>query len=214
VHRSCCLGCGGRARGHADAYKHVAKGRLEAVCDLNTERLNAFAEEWKIPRRYTDVHEMLEKEKPDLLHIVTQPQLRVELLTVASDHGVPAVLVEKPLCLDADDFNAIAALGRRTTTRICVNHQLRFHPKTLELLDVVRSGEIGELRLVDGSARPSRREGMAVRSQGANCKPAAGTPILSRRQAAASARPARAPTSSTWSSPTPATRAPGASSPR
>jgi predicted dehydrogenase len=153
VFKSCLLGCGGRARGHADAYRFVKKGRLEAACDMNEERLHPFVETWEIPRRYTDIHEMLEKEKPDLLHIVTQPQLRVELLTIASDHDVPAVLVEKPLILDADDFNAVAALGERTPTRICVNHQLRFHPQTLDFLDLVRGGAIGDIRLIDASAR-------------------------------------------------------------
>ena len=151
--KSCLLGCGGRARGHADAYRFVTRGRLEAACDMNEERLHPFVEKWAIPRAYTDLGEMLETEKPDLLHIVTQPQLRVELLTVASEHGVPAVLVEKPLCLDADDFNAIAALAETTQTRICVNHQLRFHPQTLEFLELVRSGAIGDIRLIDASAR-------------------------------------------------------------
>ncbi|MFW6164027.1 MAG: Gfo/Idh/MocA family protein [Planctomycetota bacterium] len=151
--KSCLLGCGGRARGHADAYRFVEKSRLEAVCDMNEERLHPFAEKWGVPRRYTDLDEMLETERPDLLHVVTQPQLRVELLTAACEHGVPAVLVEKPLCLDAEDFNAIAALGERTETRICVNHQLRFHPQTLEFIGLVRNGAIGELRLIDASAR-------------------------------------------------------------
>jgi len=153
VFKSCLLGCGGRARGHADAYRFVEKGRLEAACDMNEERLHPFVEKWAIPRAYTDLGEMLVTEKPDLLHVVTQPQLRVELLTVASEHGVPAVLVEKPLCLDADDFNAIAALAETTQTRICVNHQLRFHPQTLEFLELVRSGAVGDIRLIDASAR-------------------------------------------------------------
>jgi len=153
VFKSCCLGCGGRARGHADAYRFVRKGRLEAVCDMNEERLRPFAEQWKIPRAYTNLDEMLETEKPDLLHIVTQPQLRVELLSLACQHEVPAVLVEKPLCLDADDFNAITKLGESTKTRICVNHQLRFHPQTLRFLGLVRGGAIGDIRLIDASAR-------------------------------------------------------------
>ena len=34
-----------------------------------------------------------------------------------------------------------------------MNHQLRFHPKVLELLELVRGGAIGDVRLVDGSAR-------------------------------------------------------------
>lgn len=151
--KSCCLGCGGRAKGHARAYEHVRKARLEAVCDMNEERLKAFADEFAIPRRYTDLREMLEKEKPDLLHVVTQPTQRVEFFELVADYEVPAMLIEKPLALDADDFNAIAAIAPTLKTRACVNHQLRFHPKLLELLDIVRSGAIGDIRLIDGSAR-------------------------------------------------------------
>jgi predicted dehydrogenase len=153
MYKSCCLGCGPRARGHAEAYRSVKKARLEAVCDLNAERLGKFADEFHVPRRYGDLREMLEKEKPDLLHAVTQPSLRLEVFKTAEEFGVPAVLVEKPLCLDAADYNAIAAFGKSAKTRIIVNHQLRYHPKTLELLDIVRGGEIGEVRLLDGSAR-------------------------------------------------------------
>jgi len=99
------------------------------------------------------VRAMLEKEKPDLLHVVTQPQQRLEFFELAESFSVPAVLVEKPLCLDAADFNAIAAFAQRAKTRVIVNHQLRYHPKTLELMALVRGGEIGEVRLIDGSAR-------------------------------------------------------------
>ena len=153
MYKSCCLGCGPRARGHADAYRFVAKARLEAVCDMNAERMAKFADEFKVPRRYSDVRAMLEKEKPDLLHVVTQPEQRLEFFQLAEEFGVPAVLVEKPLCLDAADFNAIAAFGQTAKTKIIVNHQLRYHPRTLELMEAVRGGEIGEVRLVDGSAR-------------------------------------------------------------
>ena len=153
MYKSCCLGCGGRAKGHARAYEHVTKAKLEAVCDMNTDRLTPFADEFGVPKRYTDLHEMLDTEKPELLHVVTQPQQRLEFFEIAEQHGVPAVLVEKPLCLDHDDFNAIAGFAKTAKTRVCVNHQLRYHPKTLELLAIVRSGEIGDIRQVDGSAR-------------------------------------------------------------
>ena len=116
MYKGCCLGCGPRARGHAEAYQHVKKAKLEAVCDLNEERLNSFADEFAVPRRYTDVREMLEKERPDLLHVVTQPTQRLEFFELAAECGVPAVLVEKPLCLDAEDFNAIAAFGQKANS--------------------------------------------------------------------------------------------------
>ena len=87
--KSCFLGCGGRSRGHARAYEHVKNGRLVAVCDLDEERLHDRGEEYGIEKRYTDIHEMLDKERPDLLHIVTAPIWRVELMTIAAEHEVP-----------------------------------------------------------------------------------------------------------------------------
>ena len=151
--KSAMLGCGSRAKGHAAAYQHVKKTTLAAVCDMNEERLNPFAEEYGIPNKYTDLDEMLEKENPDILHIVTQPDLRVQLLTHAHKAKVPAVIVEKPLALDADDFNAIAKLSEETSTKMCVNHQLRFHPRLLDLLGDVQDGKIGDVQFIDASSR-------------------------------------------------------------
>ena len=78
MYKTAMLGCGGRARAHADAYRFVKNGKLAAICDMNTELLNKFGDDFGISSRYTDLDEMLEKEKPDVLHIVTAPVLRGE----------------------------------------------------------------------------------------------------------------------------------------
>ena len=41
-------------------------GKLAAVCDMSEERLNTFGDDFGIASRYTDLDEMLEKEKPDV----------------------------------------------------------------------------------------------------------------------------------------------------
>ncbi|MDP7255246.1 MAG: Gfo/Idh/MocA family oxidoreductase, partial [Planctomycetota bacterium] len=97
------LGCGGRAKGHATAYQHVTKGKLAAICDMQEERLHPFGEEFGIDARYTDMREMLEKERPDLLHIVTPPTIRHSLMSIAAEYEVPAVIVEKPIAIQAED---------------------------------------------------------------------------------------------------------------
>ena len=99
--KSAFLGCGPRARRHAEAYELVQKGKLTAICDLDEGRLHAFGDDYGIgpEHRYTDMDEMLEAEGPDLLHIVTLPTIRVGLMTAASDHGVPVVIVEKPIAI-------------------------------------------------------------------------------------------------------------------
>jgi predicted dehydrogenase len=147
------LGCGPRARRHALAYQFVQRGRMVAACDLNEERLHAFGEEFGIGARYTDIHEMLDKERPDVLHIVTLPSLRVELMTIAAEHGVPGAIVEKPIALQGEDWRQLRALDALGKTKFCVNTQLHFHARNLELKRDVAAGRIGEVRFVDVSAR-------------------------------------------------------------
>ncbi len=151
--KSAFLGCGPRARQHALAYKLVTKGQLAAICDLDEERLQAFGDEFGIEHRYMDIHHMLDVEKPDLLHIVTLPTIRVDLLTIADEHGVPAAIVEKPIAVQGEDYRQILALNQRAKTRYVVNTQLHFHPHNLELKRYVAEGHIGEVRFIDVSAR-------------------------------------------------------------
>ena len=165
MYKTAMLGCGGRARGHADAYRFVKRGKLAAICDMNQERLNTFGDDFGISSRYADLDEMLEKEKPDVLHIVTSPvipsseqRLRYPLMKQASDHGVPAAIVEKPVAVEGEDWKQIAGLAEETQTKFVVNTQLNFHPKNLALKKDVEEGRIGEIRFIDASARSRAAE--------------------------------------------------------
>ncbi len=165
MYKTAMLGCGGRARGHADAYRFVKNGKLAAICDMNVERLNTFGDEFGISSRYTDLDEMLEKEKPDVLHIVTTPvvpssnaRIRYPLMKQTSEHGVPAAIVEKPIAVEGEDWKQIATLAEETKTKFVVNTQLNFHPKNLELKKDVEEGRIGEIRFIDASARSRAAE--------------------------------------------------------
>lgn len=146
------LGCGPRANGHAEAYQLITRGTKVACCDLNEERLSDFAAKHKIPQTYTDLDEMLERERPDVVHMVTRPNLRVGLLNHLAEAGVAGVIVEKPICVGADDYQQLRELAATTKTKIAVNHQLRHHPKILEMLDEVGAGVYGEVRFLDASS--------------------------------------------------------------
>jgi predicted dehydrogenase len=74
-------------------------------------------------------------------------------MTAAAEHGVPVVIVEKPIAIQGEDYRQIAALGERSATRFVVNTQLHFHPRNLELKRYVAEGHIGEVRFIDVSAR-------------------------------------------------------------
>jgi len=153
AYKSAFLGCGGRARGHANAYQYVQNGKMVALCDLDEERLESFGNDFGIEKRYADIHEMLDKEKPDLLHIVTPPTLRVGLMTIAAEHEVPVAIVEKPIAIQGEDWRQLNELREKSKTNFVVNTQLHFHARNLELKSDVAEGKIGDVRFIDVSAR-------------------------------------------------------------
>ena len=48
------------------AYRFVKRGKIAAICDMNEELLSKFGDDFDVSSRYTDLDEMLEKEKPDV----------------------------------------------------------------------------------------------------------------------------------------------------
>ena len=151
--KSAFLGCGPRAKGQARAYEYVKKAQIAAISDLSEERLTEFGEEYGVSARYTDVHEMLDKEKPDLLHIVTAPPLRANLMQIAVDHKVPGVTIEKPIAIQGEDYREVCAFLEDCPTKFIVNHQLRYHDRIIALKEAVLNGEIGEVRFIHGTSR-------------------------------------------------------------
>ena len=142
-YRCAIIGCGGRGRMHALAYQHVSRGELVACCDRNGENLERFTQEFQL-NGYNSMREMIEKEKPDLIHLVTSPKERVELMTLVSEMGVPACIVEKPVALEVQDWKALVSLEQHSRTKFAVGAQFRYHPDLNRCRDAVQSGNSGK----------------------------------------------------------------------
>lgn len=144
---------GGRARGLADAYRHITRGQLAAVSSRQRDKLEAFGEAYHVDACFTDYREMFDQAKPDLVHVNTPPTVRLEIMQAAHDAGVPALIVEKPLACQGEDFVAIREFASRTPLKIAINHQLQFHPRRLHLQRLVHDGRIGKVAFIEASAR-------------------------------------------------------------
>lgn len=136
---------------HALAYKLITRGGLVACCDIDAERRERFAGEFGVAG-YPDAVEMIQEEKPDLIHVVTAPSLRVELMTMVHDQRVPACMVEKPIATEVKDWKALVELGANTKTKFGVNAQFRYHPDLTRCREALDSGKLGRVRFLDASA--------------------------------------------------------------
>jgi len=44
-------------------------------------------------------------------------------MTIAAEHKVPAAIVEKPVAIDSEAFQAVAELKEKSATKFVLNHQ-------------------------------------------------------------------------------------------
>ena len=99
----------------------IKRGKLVAVSTRTREKLDAFGDLFGVAARYTDYREMFAVEKPDLVHVNTPPDVRLEVFEAAEEAGVPAVLVEKPLAVQGEDYRAIRAFAGGAKTKIAID---------------------------------------------------------------------------------------------
>jgi len=94
------IGCGGRAGGHADAFRHMEEVEIAGAADLQPERLQKFCDRWEIENRYQTSTQLLEAQKLDLVTLVTLPGPRPQLAEECAAAGVPVINAEKVVAFD------------------------------------------------------------------------------------------------------------------
>src|SRR5947209_3055664 len=126
MYRAAIVGCGPRSINHARAYAQIGRAELVACCSRRAEVRDPFAARFGM-RAYDGMAEMLEREKPDLVHLVTWPAGRAGLMALANQHDVPACIVEKPIACQVADWRELCALEAVTRTKFATCHQFRWH---------------------------------------------------------------------------------------
>lgn len=125
-YRVALIGTGAIAFYHMQALNEL-KERAEIVAAVDTvqEKGEAFCVQNAIPSFYTDATEMLERVRPDLVHIATPPHTHHALIIQALESGA-TVLCEKPLCLALSELDHILSVEQRTGKYCSSVFQWRF----------------------------------------------------------------------------------------
>lgn len=142
------IGCGNISRIHMENLLKTGKCKIVSVCDLIEDRASALAKEYNIPGVYADFSLMLQKEKLDVVDVLTPPQVHTPLAIEAMNTGCH-VLVEKPMCMTVKEADEMIEAAKRNDVKLGVIHSFLFTPAIRESLDAVRKGEIGDLLCVD-----------------------------------------------------------------
>jgi predicted dehydrogenase len=120
---------------------------LVGVASRTQERADAYAQEWGIPRGYGSYEALLADPEIEAVYISLPNTLHVEWTIKALEAG-KHVLCEKPLTRHPADAEAAFDAAERTGRLLMEAFMYRHNPQTARLVELVRGGAIGELRLV------------------------------------------------------------------
>ena len=123
------------------------KVELSAVASRDQARAEAYAKEWQIERAYGSYEALLADPEVEAVYISLPNTLHCEWSVRALEAG-KHVLCEKPLSRHPEEVAAAFDAAERNGRLLMEAFMYRHHPQTTRLVELVRDGAIGELRLV------------------------------------------------------------------
>jgi predicted dehydrogenase len=140
------IGCGFVASTwHIPGFMRLKKtATVEAICDISPQLALSVASKFGVPKTYSNVAEMLQKEDLDIVDICTPPHTHAPLAIEAMEAGCH-VLIEKPMALKLSDGDEMVQVSRKQGKKLCVIHNELFRPPMIKARKLVEEGAIGKV---------------------------------------------------------------------
>ncbi|MGE3188501.1 MAG: Gfo/Idh/MocA family protein, partial [Vicinamibacterales bacterium] len=129
------------------AIQASSNGELVAIASREQSRAEEAARAAGIPRAHGSYEALLDDPDVDALYIPLPNSMHREWSIRAAKAG-KHVLCEKPLAMDAAECADMAAAAEEAGVLLMEAFMYRFHPRTEQVLSMVRSGTIGDLRTI------------------------------------------------------------------
>jgi len=146
--KAALIGAGQIARQHLACLQTLPGVELAAVCDLSPATAEAAAERYGVSAWFTDHHAMLDRARPDVVHITTPPTSHFRLALDALDAGAH-VIVEKPATSTLDELETLAKRAEQAGRHLVEDYNYIFNRAPQEILGRIDSGEFGAVTHVE-----------------------------------------------------------------
>ncbi len=140
------LGTGWIAHEMGEALNRV-NGEIYAVCDTTLEKAEAYAKEFNVTNAYGSADEMIDDENVDIVYIATPHNLHYQFLVAALKAG-KHVFCEKAITVNAAQLEEAVAIAKEKNLVICDGVTLFHMPLFKKLKEIVASGAIGKVKMV------------------------------------------------------------------
>jgi xylose dehydrogenase (NAD/NADP) len=194
------LGAANIARAFISGVKPSARVVVTAVASRTAEKAERFARETGVARFHGSYEALLADPAIDAVYIPLPNSMHAEWSIRACEAG-KHVLCEKPLCTTAAEAQAMFEAARRNHVHLVEGYPYRAQPRTAKLLEIIESGAIGKLQLIQASFGFTLAAGPNIRTD-ANLAAGAlmdvGTYPVSLTRMVAKERPTRVHAAAHW----------------
>jgi predicted dehydrogenase len=136
------VGCGKIADSHASQIRRISGCEIVAVCDKEPLMARQLYDRYPIKQHFGDLTELLDKSRPDVIHITTPPQSHFEIAKLCLEWGCH-VYVEKPFTLYEEEARKLIALANEKGLKITAGHDYQFTHVARRMRSLVESGFLG-----------------------------------------------------------------------
>jgi predicted dehydrogenase len=151
------VGSGFARRVQLPGLSLVPGAQVTAIASGHRVNAEAVAAEFGIPHVFDDGVALARSDAADLVIVASTPPSHAAVAIAALRAG-KHVLCEKPMALNAAEAAEMVAAAEQAKDRVAwIDHELRYEPNRLKVRDLVRRGDIGELRHLELLLRPYRR---------------------------------------------------------
>mgnify|MGYP004701608637 CR=1 FL=1 len=147
-----CIGAGYFSPFQYEAWQRIEEVEISAICNRDRIKAEQYMKQYNISRHYTDYREMLEKEKPDFVDIITPPETHLEMSKFAADKGI-AIICQKPLAPTFSDAQNLVDYVQKAGIRFMVHENWRFQPWHREIKKLILNKEIGQIHFMNWRKR-------------------------------------------------------------
>lgn len=145
--RVAIVGCGRISDLHQLGYRGREDAKIVAVCDTNRSHAKKKAQEWGIPRVYTDYQQVLDDPEVDLIELLTPHHLHCSMTVQAARAG-KHISVQKPMALSAAEADQMIAAANQAGVLLRVYETFVYYAPAVRAKAMIEAGEIGEVRAV------------------------------------------------------------------
>lgn len=149
--RLAVIGCGGHSVRNIFPTLMFAPAELVAVCDLDSARAESAARLFGASAVYTDHREMLAKERPDAVLIVTnydEGRPRYPALSIDAVRAGAHAWIEKPPAASVAEVDGMMAASRETGRFVAVGFKKMFAPANVKARALMQRPEFGRVATI------------------------------------------------------------------